>query len=130
MTTEHIASKQDVLAAVEPFSRCTRLQIAQLAQLAREELIPPGGVLTSQHDPDLTVYVIASGEVDVVVDGARVATLGAGEIVGERAMLGDGRRSATVTAATAVRAIVLDPRDVDDALAAVPTAARQRPDHA
>jgi CRP-like cAMP-binding protein len=80
-------------------------------------------VLIGQDDRDLDVYIVAAGELEVRIDGVHVATLRAGDLVGEMAMLGNGRRTATVTASTSARVLALDPRDLDDALAAVPGAA-------
>jgi len=48
-------------------------------------------------------YVIESGTVDVIGDGRVVATLGEGEGFGEIALLRRTRRTATVSAHTALR---------------------------
>ncbi len=46
----------------------------------------------------------------ICVDGQFVTSVGVGELIGEIALLGDGRRTATVSALTAMRVYVLDPR--------------------
>jgi len=53
-----------------------------------------------------------------------VAALGAGEVVGEQALLHGGRRNATVRAVEPTTLLVIDAREVDCMLAAVPAAAR------
>jgi CRP-like cAMP-binding protein len=46
------------------------------------------------------------------VDGTRVRTVGAGEVLGEVASLSSGRRTASVVATSPVRAIFFFKRDV------------------
>lgn len=57
-------------------------------------------------------YVIVQGRAGVSVGSERVAELGPGDFFGEAAVLSDGLRSATVTAETPLRCLVL----TDDAL--------------
>lgn len=57
-------------------------------------------------------YLIAEGRAAVSIAGRRVAQLGPGDFFGEVAVLGDGLRSATVTAETPLQTYVLS----DDAL--------------
>lgn len=52
-------------------------------------------------------YVIVSGRAAVTVGGRRVAELGPGDFFGEVAVLREGLRSATVTAETPLRTLVL-----------------------
>jgi CRP-like cAMP-binding protein len=51
--------------------------------------------------------VIAEGNAVVSADGDELATLGAGDFFGEVAILGDGRRSATVTTTSPARLFVM-----------------------
>ena len=48
-------------------------------------------------------FVIAEGEAAVIVDGARVDTIGPGDHFGELAMISEGERMATVEALTPMR---------------------------
>jgi CRP-like cAMP-binding protein len=52
------------------------------------------------HETAPLVYVILDGALGVEVDGSTVGEVGAGAVVGERALLEGGRRSATLTALT------------------------------
>jgi CRP-like cAMP-binding protein len=52
-------------------------------------------------------YLITQGTAAVSIGDRRVAELGPGDFFGEVAVLGDGLRSATVTAATPLRCLVL-----------------------
>ena len=68
----------------------------------------PGEVLMSQGEVGDAFYVIASGQLDIIVDGAVERTRGPGEHVGEIALLLDQPRNATVRAATPARLYRLD----------------------
>ncbi len=54
-----------------------------------------------------TFFVILEGTVDVDRGGELIETLGPGDFFGEMAILGSGRRNATVTASTRVELVVL-----------------------
>ncbi|MBD0330703.1 MAG: cyclic nucleotide-binding domain-containing protein [Thermoleophilia bacterium] len=72
-----------------------------------------GEVLVEQGDPGDVLYLLLIGALDVEVDGVAVARVGAGAIVGELAVLRDGRRTATLRAATASRVAVVPGHRVD-----------------
>jgi hypothetical protein len=62
-----------------------------------------GTVLTQQGDEADELYVILDGLVSVDVDGRDLGDLGPGAVVGERALLEGGRRTATLRAVTPIR---------------------------
>ena len=62
-----------------------------------------GEVLTRQGDPGDELYIIVDGVLVVSVDGVEVVELGPGAVLGERAVLQGGRRTATLTAGTPPR---------------------------
>lgn len=74
-------------------------------------VFPQGAEIMKAGDCDRTLYLIASGEVEVVVDGAagrrRLATVGAGSVVGEMAFFDGASRSATVVALAPVEVLAL-----------------------
>jgi CRP-like cAMP-binding protein len=51
--------------------------------------------------------VIVDGVAEVTSDGVTLATLGPGDYFGEIAILGEGRRTASVTSTSAVKLLVL-----------------------
>ena len=79
--------------------------------------VPHAGVdVVRQHEHGDRFYVIEEGSAEVLVDDYAVGTLGPGDSFGERALLRDVPRTATVRSLEPVRMIVLDR---DDFLAAV-----------
>lgn len=85
-------SEIDLFASLQPSA------LALLAERATERVLPRGEVLFEQDAEGRSMYLIVSGEVEVSRDGRRLATLGAGEHVGEMSLLDDEARSATVRA--------------------------------
>ncbi len=59
-----------------------------------------GAVLTTQGEEADAIYLLLDGVIQVAVDGEDVAALGPGALIGERAVLEGGRRTATLTAAS------------------------------
>lgn len=62
-----------------------------------------GTRLITQGQPGTHIFLVLDGVLVVDVDGEKVAELGPGAIVGERAILGTGKATATVAATTPVR---------------------------
>jgi hypothetical protein len=62
--------------------------------------LPQDALLTEQGEPGDDIYLLLDGLLSVWVDGAQVAELGPGAIIGERALLEHGRRTATLRAVT------------------------------
>ena len=58
--------------------------------------VPSGRTLTKQGEPGREFVVIVSGTAEVTKDGRRVNMLGAGDFLGEIALLSGGPRTATV----------------------------------
>ena len=59
-----------------------------------------GRLLTEQGKPGDDIYLLLDRVLSVAVDGTQVGELGPGAVVGERALLEDGRRTATLRAVT------------------------------
>jgi NADH dehydrogenase len=97
-----------------------QLKIDPTPGMAHEHF-EPGQTVFSQGDVGDRVFIIVSGEVDVVrheMDGERrLARLGAGEYFGEMALLNNSTRNATVRAATSADVLSL-PKHEFGALAA------------
>jgi hypothetical protein len=57
-----------------------------------------GATLTTQGEEADAIYLLLDGVIQVEVDGNEIAALGPGALIGERAVLEGGRRTATLTA--------------------------------
>ena len=84
----------------------TRVALSANAKLPRRRL-EGGETLVEQGDPGADMFMLLDGHLDVEIDGATVARVGAGALLGELAVLGDGRRQATLRAVQACRVAVL-----------------------
>jgi MFS family permease len=78
-----------------------------LAHLTRLD-VPGGEVLIREGDVGDRFFMIVAGEAEVTRDGIHLTGLHAGDHVGEIALLRDVRRTATVTAKTAMELLALD----------------------
>lgn len=75
--------------------------------------IRTGDTLVRQGDPGSELFLVLDGIFAVDVDGEEVAELGPGAVVGERALLEEERRTATMTARTPAKVAVARPDDID-----------------
>jgi hypothetical protein len=71
--------------------------------------IKQGGLLTEQGAQDNDVFLLLNGVVSVEVDGAVIAEVGPGAILGERAALEGGMRTSTLRALTRVTVAAVRP---------------------
>jgi len=76
------------------------------AKLAKQKL-GEGGVLVTQGAEGDKLYLLLDGILEVEVDGERIAEMGPGTVVGERAVLEGGVRTATLRALTPIRYVVI-----------------------
>lgn len=75
--------------------------------------VKEGAALVRQGEEGREMFLLLDGVLTVDVDGERVAELGPGALIGERALLEGGQRTATLTALTKCRVAVVDPTNVD-----------------
>jgi len=78
--------------------------IATLTDLRQEDA---GASLVGEGAPGYSLFVLQEGTATVTSGGETVTTLGPGDFFGEIALLGEGVRTATVTAASPVTLIVM-----------------------
>jgi CRP-like cAMP-binding protein len=82
-----------------------REAIASFTELRSE---PMGAQLVGEGAPGYSLFILLEGSATVTSGAAELGTLEPGDFFGEIALLGgDGRRSATVTAASAVTLAVM-----------------------
>ena len=89
------------------FGDLDEYDLSQVARWVVEVRAAPGELLIEQGSMPYELFVIEEGTVDVVRDDEPLASLGAGDVVGEIALLARHRRMASVVARTPVRALAL-----------------------
>jgi Cyclic nucleotide-binding domain len=85
-----------------------RVAIHSGARVRRRKL-DRGETLVEQGASGTDMFLLLEGMLDVEIDGVPVARVGSGAVLGELAVLGDGRRTATLRAARRSRVAVLTP---------------------
>jgi Cyclic nucleotide-binding domain len=83
-----------------------RVAIRSGARVRRRRL-DRGETLVEQGASGTDMFLLLEGLLDVEIDSEPVARVGSGAVLGELALLGDGRRTATLRAATHARVAVL-----------------------
>ncbi len=81
--------------------------------------LEPDESLVEQGQPGDELYLLLDGVLVAEIDGEEVAEIGPGAILGERALLGGGKRTASLTARTRCRVVVvpaelLDEQEMED----------------
>ncbi len=103
MTTDAAA-----LRAIPLFQGMTDSSIEAIASFTREVAYPDGATLVRQGEAGDSLILIRSGSAGVERDGRPVRTLGAGDFLGEIALVDGSPRTATVVALEDIRALVID----------------------
>jgi CRP-like cAMP-binding protein/predicted MFS family arabinose efflux permease len=106
----------ELLRRVRLFHPLPAPQIERLARRLERVSATAGATIIRQGEPGDRFYVVGSGELEVSANGARVATLGAGDCFGEIALIEDTPRTATVTARTDTDLYTLGREDLVEAV--------------
>jgi CRP-like cAMP-binding protein len=107
------------------FESISKKGIRSLVQAATEVDIPAGKVLVREGEFTRHLYVVLRGTADVMRKGKKLNELVPGDFFGEMAFLSGAPRSATVTARTDLRVMVLGPRELDVIIEKEPALARR-----
>lgn len=90
------------------FACLSERQLRKLAKTVKVREFRPGiDVVTEGTMSGVGFFIISEGEASVSVDGNEVATIGPGDHFGELALISEGERTATVTATTRLRCLVI-----------------------
>ena len=112
--------KLAVLAKVPLLSGLDQKQLTEVGQLCDEVDVPAGYVLMREDTPGSEFFVILDGSVEITAGGATLRTMGANEFLGEIALVDHGHRTATATAKTPTRLLVMGTREFKSLLSAHP----------
>jgi CRP-like cAMP-binding protein len=103
------------------FAGCTAAELQGVGALLTPTDIPAGETFLREDAPGYQVLILVDGSATVSRQGRDVAVLGPGDVAGELAALGGGRRSASVTALTPVRAYACTRAEFMGILAVAPS---------
>jgi CRP/FNR family cyclic AMP-dependent transcriptional regulator len=95
------------LADVPLFESLSADQLQAIASLTELRQEDAGAILVGEGAPGYSLFVLQNGSASVTSGGETRTTLGAGDFFGEIALLGNGVRTATVTASSPVSLIVM-----------------------
>jgi CRP/FNR family cyclic AMP-dependent transcriptional regulator len=90
----------ETLRSVPLFANLPDRELELLSKQMHERRFPEGSEVTTEGATGAGFFVIAEGNADVSVRGQHRTTIGPGDYFGEIALIDDGVRSASITAAT------------------------------
>ncbi|HET7807074.1 MAG TPA: cyclic nucleotide-binding domain-containing protein [Gaiellaceae bacterium] len=106
----HRNQKVELIKHTPLFANCSKRELEEIAHLADEIDLREGKEMTRQGSPGREFFVLLEGEAEVEKDGRVINQLSGGDFFGEIALVDDSPRTATVTATTPVRALVITDR--------------------
>jgi CRP/FNR family transcriptional regulator, cyclic AMP receptor protein len=123
MRNKTLLPKEESLRSLTIFRGLDHKELRQVASLVDEARRPAGWTLTRQGQGGQQAFIIVDGTASVTINGEKVATLSAGDTVGEMALLDAVPRSATVTADSEIEVLVLTPQTLTELLS-IPSVSR------
>jgi CRP/FNR family transcriptional regulator, cyclic AMP receptor protein len=114
-------AKVELIKRVPLFSECSRRDLAEIAGIADEIDLREGKDLTREGGPGREFFILIDGDADVKKGTRRVNRLGPGDFFGEIALVAQRPRTATVTATSPIRALVITDRSFRTLLEHQPT---------
>jgi CRP/FNR family transcriptional regulator, cyclic AMP receptor protein len=114
-------AKLELIKRVPLFSGCSRRELDEIAAIADELSIAEGTDLTHEGAAGHEFIVLIDGSADVRRKGRKINTLGAGDFLGEIALVTGAPRTATVTTTSPSRMLVVTARDFRTLLRHMPS---------
>jgi CRP/FNR family cyclic AMP-dependent transcriptional regulator len=90
----------EALQRVPLFADLSKHEIQQVARLFKQRRFPKGETIIQEGSGGAAFFVIESGEATVFIGGKQRSTLKPGDFFGEIALIDEGPRMATITAAS------------------------------
>jgi CRP-like cAMP-binding protein len=103
-----VTATVDLLAGVPLLASLDRKELERLARDFSEKTFPAGSVVVKEGDTHgMGFFVVVEGEGVVTIGGSEVDRIGRGSYFGEVALISDRTRTATVTAVTDLKTLVM-----------------------
>jgi len=103
--------KVELIRRVPLFSKLKKKELEDVAHIADELDLPAGKAMAQEGDRGREFFVLLEGEAEVTKSDQRINTMRDGDFFGEIALVTQMPRTATVTATTPVRVLVITERD-------------------
>ena len=116
--------KIELLKKVPLFSKLNKHGLQDVAHIADELDLPTGKEMATEGDRGREFFVLLEGEAEVTRRGKRINTMREGDFFGEIALVTKMPRTASVTATSDVRVLVITERDFDALLKKSPEVGR------
>jgi CRP/FNR family cyclic AMP-dependent transcriptional regulator len=113
-------AKIELLKKVPLFAGCSKGELRELALVADEIDLKEGRTLVREGQPGREFFVLVDGSVRVSRGGRKLADLGPGDWFGEIALLTNTPRTATVTATSPIRVLVVTDRSFRQLVERIP----------
>jgi CRP/FNR family transcriptional regulator, cyclic AMP receptor protein len=107
----HKDAKVELIKGVPLFSKLSKKGLEEVAHIADELDLPEGKEMAEEGDRGREFFVLLEGEADVTKGGQSINTIREGDFFGEIALVTKMPRTASVTATTPVRVLVITERD-------------------
>lgn len=117
-------SKVELIRKVPLFARLDKGGLRAVAQIADEIDLPAGKVMAEEGDRGREFFILLEGEADVTKGDQSINTMREGNFFGEIALITHMPRTASVTATTDVRVLVINERDFGALIKKSPEVAR------
>ncbi len=105
-------SRLEFLRSLTLFDGVDDKTLSRIDHLLTQTTVQPGKVLTEQGAGSFEAFIVAEGTAEVTINGQIVGSAEPGELIGELGVLEHKSRSATVTAATPMTLLVLNPSEL------------------
>lgn len=102
------------------FAACSQKDLARIVAGGDEASFKPGQTLIEEGQLGREAFIILKGVATVQRGGKKIASVGAGSMVGELALLDNGPRTASVVCSTEVDVLVINQRYFHGILRDVP----------
>lgn len=111
----------NTLHHVPLFITCSQKELKRIYLQSTEKSFKAGEIIAYEGDTALEAYILLKGMVEVRRKNKKIASLGAGNIVGELALLDNGPRTAKIVCLTDCETLAISRKNFHKLLIEIPT---------